>query len=134
MFIQMDTRKDDTWSTVKSTQGMVTRYWNPGKSNWYDCYAFYFFEDDANNFMKWKDLVLYGQKVAKVLVKDSITNALIKSELDPVTVIGENITKWAGEEDEQIGYAYLYYYDNPKKEYLTSCKYGTLTVQFGDEE
>lgn len=36
-------------------------------------------------------------------------------ELDPVTVIGENITKWAGEEDEQIGYAYLYYYDNPKR-------------------
>ncbi len=133
LFIEMDTRKNDTWTNVSITQGMVTRYWNPGKSNWYDCLSFYFFEDDTNNFMKWKDMLLFAEKVTKTMIKDSVTKAII-SDLSPATVIGTNIDKWAGEEDEQIGYAYLYYYDYPKREYKTTCKKGTLTVQFNDIE
>ena len=134
MYINMKHRNSNQWSEVSSNQQMIERYWNPGKSNWYDCITLYFVEDDDNFFYKTRELVLFAQKVVKSMVKDPITNVLLDAALKPENVVPESVFSWLGNEDEAIGYAYLNYYDNPNRQYIVDSNYGRLTIQFSDTE
>ena len=133
LYIEMNTRTNDKWSTVSLNQGRVPIDWKPNKANWFDGLSFYFAEEDDNCFLSWAKVTLFGTKMAKATEKDPASGAVVAAYLEAAQVIGEQLDRWIENEDEQIGYAYLYYYDYPKKEYQIHCQYGTLTIQFTDE-
>lgn len=137
LFIRLDDRKDDNWTTVDNARGTVTNYWKPGKTNWFDAYSFYIVEDDGggdgNAFNSLENITLAAQKVGKnFITKDTPTWA--KASLDALDVTGKLFDEWIVQNDDKVGYAYLNYYDNPFTTYSTSSteKSGFLTIQFSD--
>ena len=136
-YIQMKHRNSNQWSEVNIDDGMILRYWKPSKWDWYDCISLHFTEDDSNFLRGSSELVFFAVKVAKSIMKDPITGVILDAVLEKEKVDPEKFAKWLGGEDEEIGYAYLYYYEDPNRQYiidhLVDNKRKQLTIQFGDK-
>jgi hypothetical protein len=78
-------------------------------------------------------LTLFGQKFGKKLANEN-TSALASAFLEPLDVLGKLFAKWCQPKDDKVGYAYLNYYDDPFKVYVTNSaeKGGQLVIQFSD--
>jgi len=137
LFVRLDSRDDNKWTTVSSDKGTVTKYWKPNAQRWYDCYSFYFIEDDGGGtvFNPWEEITLMGQKFGKEFT-DSTTQNWITGSLEMLDVAGKLYKQWCLSGDDKIGYAYLNYYDDPEMSYETNSAEGggTLTVKFSDTE
>ena len=137
MYINMKHRNSNQWSEVSANQQTIELYWNPGKSNWYDCITLYFVEDDSHWAYNWitgaTDLALSAKKLLKE-IDQTPDGTLAKAALEAASTLPETIKGWFKNGDEQIGYAYLHYYDNPNGQYIIKSTYGDLTIQFGDTE
>jgi hypothetical protein len=136
LFIRLDSRNDNVWTTVSSSSSTVTNYWKPGKYNWYESISFYFVEDDGiggwwTNF--WETLTLMGQKLGKAFTNATSPNWL-NGTLEALPVLGKAVDNLCRDQDERIGYAHLNYYDDPCRTYETNSAEteGRLTVQFGN--
>ena len=137
MYIKMKHRNSNQWSDVSIDQQMIERYWNPGKSNWYDCITLYLVEDDSNWAFDWMtgatDFAMFAKKVLKE-IEITPQGMLAKAALEAASTLPEPAKGWLKGGDEEIGYAYLNYYDNPNGQYIINSNYGRLTIQFGDTE
>lgn len=133
MWFRMDTRTDNAWSTISSTYGTVTKNWKPDYGRWFDCYSFYFVEDDGG--LKWRDITIDAKGFEKLkLDSTSVSNA--EGVLKTINTLGKTFSTWLESADEKIGYTYLNYYDDPSMECSTGSapNGGYLTVKYKDHE
>ena len=133
MWFRMDTRKNNTWSTISSTYGTVTKNWKPDYGRWFDCYTFYFVEQDGGS--KWRDITIEAKQFEKIkLDSTAVSNA--EGVLKAINTIGKTFSTWLESDDDKIGYTYLNYYDDPSIECSTGSapSGGYLTVKYKDHE
>jgi hypothetical protein len=92
--------------------------------------------NDAAGLAKWDNLTLMAQKFAKTYTSAPNNNSptWLKASLETVDILGKEITRWCGDEDEKIGYVYLNYYADPNTfTYSSSAESGgVLGVWFSD--
>ncbi|GHU73600.1 hypothetical protein FACS189413_18120 [Bacteroidia bacterium] len=73
MYIEMNSRDDNSWNDINSANGCVMTNWKPGSSRWFDCISFYFVEDDDNCFAEWMELTLTALKYGKIIAGGQLT-------------------------------------------------------------
>lgn len=74
--------------------------WKPDYGRWFDCYTFYFVEDDGGGD-PYKEITLDAEKFEKVSNDSSAINTTA-AVLEAVNVMGKIYNKWLTSEDEKI--------------------------------